>query len=65
MECLSVAELNPSPRILMGPGPSNVNYRVLRAMSHASDGAFGSRIPYPHGRDVRDVERIYSKQRID
>jgi alanine-glyoxylate transaminase/serine-glyoxylate transaminase/serine-pyruvate transaminase len=26
-------ELNPIPRILMGPGPSNVHYRVLRAMS--------------------------------
>ena len=26
-------ELNPSPRILMGPGPSNVHYRVLRAMT--------------------------------
>jgi len=26
-------ELNPSPRLLMGPGPSNVSYRVLRAMS--------------------------------
>ena len=33
MESMSVGELNPSPRILMGPGPSNVNYRVLRAMS--------------------------------
>ena len=26
-------ELNPSIRILMGPGPSNVHPRVLRAMS--------------------------------
>lgn len=26
-------ELSPIPRILMGPGPSNVHYRVLRAMS--------------------------------
>lgn len=26
-------ELNPIPRILMGPGPSNVHYRVLKAMS--------------------------------
>ena len=25
--------LNPIPRILMGPGPSNVHYRVLKAMS--------------------------------
>jgi len=24
--------LDPTPRILMGPGPSNVNYRVYRAM---------------------------------
>jgi len=28
-----IGELNPTPRILMGPGPSNVHYRVLRAMS--------------------------------
>jgi alanine-glyoxylate transaminase/serine-glyoxylate transaminase/serine-pyruvate transaminase len=26
-------ELNPSPRLLLGPGPSNVHPRVLRAMS--------------------------------
>jgi alanine-glyoxylate transaminase / serine-glyoxylate transaminase / serine-pyruvate transaminase len=26
-------ELNPTPRILMGPGPSDVNSRVLRAMA--------------------------------
>ncbi|GBD37313.1 Purine catabolism protein PucG [bacterium HR36] len=28
-----LAELNPSPRILMGPGPSDVHPRVLRAMA--------------------------------
>jgi alanine-glyoxylate transaminase/serine-glyoxylate transaminase/serine-pyruvate transaminase len=28
-----VRELNPTPRILMGPGPSNVHPRVLRAMA--------------------------------
>ncbi len=28
----SLDHLNPAPRILMGPGPSNVNYRVYRAM---------------------------------
>jgi alanine-glyoxylate transaminase/serine-glyoxylate transaminase/serine-pyruvate transaminase len=33
MEKEMVGELNPMPRILMGPGPSNVHYRVLRAMS--------------------------------
>lgn len=33
MERMSMGELNPSARILMGPGPSNVHYRVLRAMS--------------------------------
>src|SRR4030042_2572922 len=33
MERQMIGELNPTPRILMGPGPSNVNYRVLRAMS--------------------------------
>src|ERR1700687_399322 len=27
------AELNPSPRILLGPGPSSVHPRVLRAMA--------------------------------
>ena len=26
-------ELNPTPRILMGPGPSDVHPRVLRAMA--------------------------------
>ena len=33
MERQMIGELNPTPRILMGPGPSNVHYRVLRAMS--------------------------------
>ena len=33
MERLMVGELNPTPRILMGPGPSNVHYRVYQAMS--------------------------------
>lgn len=33
MERMTMEELNPSARILMGPGPSNVHYRVLRAMS--------------------------------
>ncbi len=28
-----IGELNPTPRILMGPGPSNVHYRVYRAMA--------------------------------
>lgn len=28
-----MSELNPPQRILLGPGPSNVSYRVLRAMS--------------------------------
>lgn len=31
-ELHSLDHLNPAPRILMGPGPSNVNYRVYRAM---------------------------------
>src|SRR2546428_4825182 len=30
---LPVSELVPSPRILLGPGPSSVHPRVLRAMS--------------------------------
>lgn len=29
----AISELNPSPRILMGPGPSDVHPRVLRAMA--------------------------------
>jgi len=33
MERQMVGELNPTLRILMGPGPSNVHYRVLRAMN--------------------------------
>jgi alanine-glyoxylate transaminase/serine-glyoxylate transaminase/serine-pyruvate transaminase len=32
MDRWMVGELNPTPRILMGPGPSNVNYRVYQAM---------------------------------
>lgn len=28
-----IEEMSPNPRILMGPGPSNVNYRVYRAMA--------------------------------
>lgn len=30
---ITIKDLNPSPRILMGPGPSNVHSRVLRAMA--------------------------------
>ena len=30
---LQIGDLNPPTRILMGPGPSNVHPRVLRAMS--------------------------------
>jgi alanine-glyoxylate transaminase/serine-glyoxylate transaminase/serine-pyruvate transaminase len=30
---MSMGQLNPSPRVLMGPGPSDVHPRVLRAMS--------------------------------
>ena len=33
MEKENLRELNPAPRILMGPGPSNVHYRVYQAMS--------------------------------
>ncbi len=33
MEQGKMGELQPTPRILMGPGPSNVHYRVLRALS--------------------------------
>jgi len=29
----TIPELSPSPRILLGPGPSSVHPRVLRAMS--------------------------------
>jgi alanine-glyoxylate transaminase/serine-glyoxylate transaminase/serine-pyruvate transaminase len=33
MENLNFTDLNPSPRILLGPGPSQVHPRVLRAMA--------------------------------
>ena len=33
MASIAVPELNPSPRLLLGPGPSMVHPRVLRAMS--------------------------------
>lgn len=33
-------ELNPSPRLLMGPGPVNADPRVLRAMSMPLLGQF-------------------------
>lgn len=33
MKSLATGALNPVPRILMGPGPSNVHYRVYQAMS--------------------------------
>lgn len=33
MEGWMVGDLRPAPRILMGPGPSNVHYRVYQAMS--------------------------------
>lgn len=33
MEALQFKDLNPSPRLLLGPGPSTVHPRVLRAMS--------------------------------
>ena len=32
MEGWMVGDLRPAPRILMGPGPSNVHYRVYQAM---------------------------------
>ncbi len=33
MKRWEMKDLNPTPRILMGPGPSNVHYRVYRAMA--------------------------------
>jgi aspartate aminotransferase-like enzyme len=36
MEVKSYQDLNISPRILLGPGPSMVSPRVLNALSHAS-----------------------------
>ena len=37
---MTVAELNPPPRLLMGPGPVGVDPRVLRAMSMPMLGQF-------------------------
>ena len=33
MERWAMGEMKPTPRLLMGPGPSNVHYRVYQAMS--------------------------------
>ncbi|HSB06650.1 MAG TPA: alanine--glyoxylate aminotransferase family protein [Thermodesulfobacteriota bacterium] len=33
MEKINLKEFNPSPRILLGPGPGNVHYRVYQAMA--------------------------------
>ena len=32
-----LGELNPPPRILLGPGPSNVDPRVYRALLRSED----------------------------
>jgi len=39
MTNLACAEINPLPRLLMGPGPVNADPRVLRAMSGLSWGS--------------------------
>jgi (S)-ureidoglycine-glyoxylate aminotransferase len=39
-EAVLFADLNPRPRLLMGPGPINVDPRVLRAMSTQLQGQF-------------------------
>jgi len=39
-ETVLFADLNPAPRLLMGPGPINVDPRVLRAMSTQMQGQF-------------------------
>jgi (S)-ureidoglycine-glyoxylate aminotransferase len=40
MPCAACSELNPLPRLLMGPGPVNADPRVLRAMSAPLLGQF-------------------------
>lgn len=48
-------ELNPAPRLLMGPGPVNADPRVLRAMSAGLLGQFD-----PQFRDyMRDTSELY------
>jgi (S)-ureidoglycine-glyoxylate aminotransferase len=43
MTILACAEINPLPRLLMGPGPVNADPRVLRAMSAPLLGQFDPR----------------------
>ena len=48
-------DLNPAPRLLMGPGPINADPRVLRAMSVQLLGQFD-----PQFRDyMREVSELY------
>ena len=51
----AMSELNPAPRLLMGPGPINADPRVLRAMSAQLLGQFD-----PQFREyMKDVSELY------
>ena len=51
----ALSELNPLPRLLMGPGPINADPRVLRAMSAQLLGQFD-----PQFRQyMRDTQALY------
>jgi alanine-glyoxylate transaminase / serine-glyoxylate transaminase / serine-pyruvate transaminase len=49
----AIRDLNTPLRLLMGPGPSDVHHRVLRAMATPLVGHLDPRVPQDHGRDSR------------
>lgn len=57
-----VAELNPPPRILMGPGPVGVDPRVLRAMSMPMLGQFDPAFTTYMDETMALLRRLYKTQ---
>jgi len=55
----TVAELNPPPRILMGPGPVGVDPRVLRAMSMPMLGQFDPAFTAYMNETMELLRRLY------
>jgi (S)-ureidoglycine-glyoxylate aminotransferase len=55
-------ELNPPPRLLMGPGPINVDPRVLRAMSMPLLGQFDPVFTEYMNHTMEAVRRLYRTQ---
>ncbi len=50
MDIKAITDLNPSPRILLGPGPSMASPRVLRVMSTPLVGHLDPAVPDPDER---------------